>query len=192
MSIAYRPSHADATYDMKYGVRSVQGGGRSSTRETIGRVTYGAIAKKIPKEFSGTKITDHADLTASRHTGGSAETSRPPRPNRSWTTGPRWTEKVDGEGQAGSVVTADLQRTATNTGVEPVAGHGVSLPPRLNGRPWATGAGESWSTGLRVTPGTDTRVGPAFRQRTTARETKESPSKTARKKGAAKRTIGGG
>ncbi|OAY38824.1 chorismate synthase, chloroplastic [Manihot esculenta] len=56
MSVAYRPSHADATYDMKYGVRSVQGGGRSSARETIGRVAPGAIAKKILKQFSGTEI----------------------------------------------------------------------------------------------------------------------------------------
>ncbi|KAH1064660.1 hypothetical protein J1N35_029647 [Gossypium stocksii] len=56
MSIAYRPSHADATYDMKYGVRAVQGGGRSSARETIGRVASGAIAKKILKQFSGTEV----------------------------------------------------------------------------------------------------------------------------------------
>lgn len=56
MSIAYRPSHADATYDMKYGVRSVQGGGRSSARETIGRVAPGAVAKKILKQFAGTEI----------------------------------------------------------------------------------------------------------------------------------------
>ncbi|CAL5209232.1 unnamed protein product [Lathyrus oleraceus] len=56
MSLAYRPSHADATYDMKYGVRSVQGGGRSSARETIGRVASGAVAKKILKKFAGTEI----------------------------------------------------------------------------------------------------------------------------------------
>jgi chorismate synthase len=43
----YRPSHADATYDAKYGIRNWQGGGRSSARETIGRVAAGAIAKKI-------------------------------------------------------------------------------------------------------------------------------------------------
>ena len=43
----YRPSHADATYDAKYGIRNYQGGGRSSARETIGRVAAGAIAKKI-------------------------------------------------------------------------------------------------------------------------------------------------
>ncbi|OMO81258.1 Chorismate synthase [Corchorus olitorius] len=56
MSIAYRPSHADATYDMKYGVRAVKGGGRSSARETIGRVASGAIAKKLLKQFSGTEV----------------------------------------------------------------------------------------------------------------------------------------
>ncbi|KAL6126478.1 hypothetical protein ACLB2K_074527 [Fragaria x ananassa] len=56
MSIAYRPSHADLTYDMKYGIRSVQGGGRSSARETIGRVAAGAVAKKILKDFSGTEV----------------------------------------------------------------------------------------------------------------------------------------
>ncbi|KAG2723517.1 hypothetical protein I3843_02G151700 [Carya illinoinensis] len=56
MSLAYRPSHADATYDMKYGVRAVQGGGRSSARETIGRVAAGAVAKKILKSLTGTEV----------------------------------------------------------------------------------------------------------------------------------------
>ena len=41
-----RPSHADFTYQMKYGVRAASGGGRSSARETIGRVAAGAIAEK--------------------------------------------------------------------------------------------------------------------------------------------------
>ena len=43
----WRPSHADFTYDMKYGLRDPRGGGRSSARETIGRVAAGAVAKKI-------------------------------------------------------------------------------------------------------------------------------------------------
>ena len=47
MEVAYRPSHADATYDFKYGIRAVAGGGRSSARETIGRVAAGAVAKKL-------------------------------------------------------------------------------------------------------------------------------------------------
>jgi len=41
----YRPSHADYTYDAKYGIRAWSGGGRASARETVGRVAAGAIAK---------------------------------------------------------------------------------------------------------------------------------------------------
>lgn len=51
LTTSYRPSHADATYDAKYGVRAVAGGGRSSARETIGRVAAGAVAKKILRLF---------------------------------------------------------------------------------------------------------------------------------------------
>lgn len=47
MKTAYRPSHADYTYDVKYGARAWQGGGRASARETIGRVAAGAVARKV-------------------------------------------------------------------------------------------------------------------------------------------------
>ena len=43
----FRPSHADFTYQQKFGLRDHRGGGRSSARETVGRVAAGAIAKKI-------------------------------------------------------------------------------------------------------------------------------------------------
>src|SRR5689334_22825353 len=43
----FRPSHADYTYEAKYGIRNWQGGGRASARETVGRVAAGALAKKI-------------------------------------------------------------------------------------------------------------------------------------------------
>ena len=56
MALAYRPSHADATYDFKYGVRAIQGGGRSSARETIGRVAAGAVAKKLLSVHCGTEV----------------------------------------------------------------------------------------------------------------------------------------
>lgn len=56
MNVAYRPSHADATYDAKYGVRAIAGGGRSSARETIGRVAAGAIARKILKMYNGIEV----------------------------------------------------------------------------------------------------------------------------------------
>ncbi|WP_461303151.1 chorismate synthase [Aureisphaera sp.] len=48
----YRPSHADYTYDQKYGIRDYRGGGRSSARETASRVAAGAIAKQLLKNIS--------------------------------------------------------------------------------------------------------------------------------------------
>jgi chorismate synthase len=47
MAVKYRPSHADYTYDAKYGLRAPSGGGRASARETIGRVAAEAVAKKV-------------------------------------------------------------------------------------------------------------------------------------------------
>lgn len=66
---SYRPGHADFTFDEKYGFRDYRGGGRSSGRETIGRVAAGAIAAKIlntmnialytyTKEIGGIPLTD--------------------------------------------------------------------------------------------------------------------------------------
>ncbi len=60
----YRPGHADFTYDQKFGFRDYRGGGRSSARETVGRVAAGAIAKKILarqkiKVFAYTKQIGH-------------------------------------------------------------------------------------------------------------------------------------
>ncbi|MBE9102870.1 chorismate synthase [Vacuolonema iberomarrocanum] len=59
MATTYRPSHADATYDAKYGIRNWQGGGRSSARETIGRVAAGAIAKKILQQIAGVEVVGY-------------------------------------------------------------------------------------------------------------------------------------
>lgn len=52
----YRPSHADYSYQAKYGIRNWQGGGRASARETWGRVAAGAVARKILRERCGTEI----------------------------------------------------------------------------------------------------------------------------------------
>ncbi|KAK9460381.1 chorismate synthase [Lipomyces oligophaga] len=51
-----RPSHADLTYIEKYGIKASSGGGRSSARETIGRVCGGSVAEKILKEIYGVEI----------------------------------------------------------------------------------------------------------------------------------------
>ncbi|NCC44125.1 MAG: chorismate synthase [Clostridia bacterium] len=53
----YRPGHADYTFDAKYGFRDYRGGGRSSGRETIGRVAAGAIASKLLNEMGITICT---------------------------------------------------------------------------------------------------------------------------------------
>ena len=60
----YRPSHADYTYQSKYGYRDHRGGGRSSARETIARVVAGAIAKSILKEY-GIQITAYSSQVGS-------------------------------------------------------------------------------------------------------------------------------
>lgn len=56
LALKYRPSHADATYDAKYGVRAVAGGGRSSARETVGRVAAGVLARKILNLYSNVEV----------------------------------------------------------------------------------------------------------------------------------------
>ena len=60
MKTKFRPSHADYTYQTKYGFRNHEGGGRSSARETIARVAAGAIAQKA-LSIDGVKITTYVD-----------------------------------------------------------------------------------------------------------------------------------
>lgn len=57
----YRPGHADFTFDAKYGFRDYRGGGRSSARETIGRVAAGAVAAKILGQL-GIEFTTYAKM----------------------------------------------------------------------------------------------------------------------------------
>ena len=59
MRTKFRPSHADYTYQAKYGIRSWIGGGRASARETIGRVAAGAIAKKVLASEYGVEIVGY-------------------------------------------------------------------------------------------------------------------------------------
>lgn len=56
MATKFRPSHADYTYFAKFGIRAWPGGGRTSARETIGRVAGGAIARKILRERFGVEV----------------------------------------------------------------------------------------------------------------------------------------
>jgi chorismate synthase len=76
MAEKFRPSHADYTYQAKFGIRAWPGGGRTSARETIGRVAAGAVAKKILREQFGVDVLAfvkqvhriHADVDVNRVT----------------------------------------------------------------------------------------------------------------------------
>nr|WP_262901579.1 chorismate synthase [Candidatus Sulfidibacterium hydrothermale] len=70
---AYRPSHADFTYDQKYGFRDYRGGGRSSARETIARVAAGAFAKLLLR---------HAGIEISAYVHSVGEVAMPEEPDR--------------------------------------------------------------------------------------------------------------
>jgi chorismate synthase len=56
MATKFRPSHADYTYQAKFGIRNWQGGGRTSARETVGRVAAGAVARKVLRLQHGIEI----------------------------------------------------------------------------------------------------------------------------------------
>jgi chorismate synthase len=68
MKTKYRPSHADYTYDAKYGIRAWEGGGRASARETVGRVAAGAVAMEVLSRQAGVSVLAYvrrvADLEA--------------------------------------------------------------------------------------------------------------------------------
>src|SRR4051812_28319614 len=67
MDLYPRPSHADWTYLEKYGIKASSGGGRSSARETIGRVAAGAIAEKYLKLAHGVEIVAFVSSVGSIH-----------------------------------------------------------------------------------------------------------------------------
>src|SRR5690606_17308204 len=63
----YRPSHADYTYDARYGLRFVAGGGRASARETVGRVAAGALAEDLLDAIGGISIVAWVASVADVH-----------------------------------------------------------------------------------------------------------------------------
>ena len=64
LATLYRPSHADYTYDARYGLRFVAGGGRASARETVGRVAAGALAEDLLEVVAGISIVAWVDRVA--------------------------------------------------------------------------------------------------------------------------------
>ena len=76
MAEKFRPSHADYTYTEKYGIRNWQGGGRSSARETVGRVAAGALARKILRDSFGVEIVAFVSQVQAIHSRVDLETVR--------------------------------------------------------------------------------------------------------------------
>ena len=129
MRTKFRPSHADYTYQAKYGIRNWKGGGRASARETVGRVAAGAIARKVLAQEHGVEIVGYvkqvwtlvADVDSDSVTAGGVESSivRCPDPDMA----PRMIERIkearkDGD-SLGGVVEAVARNVPAGLG-EPV------------------------------------------------------------------------
>ena len=126
---AYRPGHADYSYDAKYGLRDYRGGGRSSARETAARVAAGAVARlAIPEvaiiayvcEIGGDTI-DHANFDA-------AEISNNPFFCPDAAAATRWERLVDDARKAGSSLGAVVECVATGV----PAGWGAPIYAKLD------------------------------------------------------------
>jgi chorismate synthase len=70
MAKLYRPSHADYTYEARFGLRAPSGGGRASARETVGRVAAGALAQALLQRAHGIEIIAWVDQVADVYAGG--------------------------------------------------------------------------------------------------------------------------
>lgn len=111
---AYRPGHADFTYDAKYGIRDYRGGGRSSARETAARVAAGAVARAIlgPGVIIRAALVRIGNLGIDRDRWSWAETEN----NPFWCPDPEmvpiWTSHLDAVRRAGSSAGAVVEVTA--------------------------------------------------------------------------------
>jgi chorismate synthase len=126
---AYRPGHADYTYDAKYGLRDYRGGGRSSARETASRVAAGAVARLVIPEVTitawveaiGGDAIDPANFDAS-------EIDRNPFFCPDAAAAARWEGLVDTARKAGSSLGAVIGCSATGV----PAGWGAPLYAKLD------------------------------------------------------------
>ena len=126
---AYRPGHADYSYDAKYGFRDYRGGGRSSARETAMRVAAGAVARLIIPDVSITAWTDEIGGDAIDPANFDAEAiGQNPffAPDRDAAT--RWENLVDGARKAGSSLGAVVACEATGV----PAGWGAPVYAKLD------------------------------------------------------------
>ena len=126
---AYRPGHADYTYDAKYGFRDYRGGGRSSARETAARVAAGGVARLVMPEVSimayvseiGGDVIDHSNFDAE-------QIDQNPFFCPDAEAAKRWEGLVDGARKSGSSLGAVVECVATGV----PAGWGAPLYAKLD------------------------------------------------------------
>jgi len=130
MRTKFRPSHADFTYQAKYGIRSWQGGGRASARETVGRVAAGSIAQSLLKRDLGIEIVawvssvhnieaQHVDLSAVSREAVESNIARCPEP----ATAQAMIDRIDAARKSGDSLGGVV--TAVARGVPPGLGEPI-------------------------------------------------------------------
>lgn len=126
---AYRPGHADYTYDAKYGIRDYRGGGRSSARETAARVAAGAVARKVIPEVKITAFLSELGGDAIERDAVNFEeiTKNPFFCPDSWAA-KRWEELVDNARKSGSSLGAIVECVAEGV----PAGWGAPIYAKLD------------------------------------------------------------
>lgn len=126
---AYRPGHADFTYDAKYGFRDYRGGGRSSARETAARVAAGAVARLvIPEVEIRAYVVEIGGDPIDRDNFELAQIDRNPFFCPDEAAAGRWEKLVDEARKAGSSLGAIVECTATGV----PAGWGAPLYAKLD------------------------------------------------------------
>jgi len=119
---AYRPGHADYSYDAKYGFRDYRGGGRSSARETAARVAAGAVARAvIPDVEIMAYVSEIGGDAINRDNFEAAQITKNPFFCPDEAAAGRWEKMVDEARKAGSSLGAVIECVAT--GVPPVGAH---------------------------------------------------------------------
>lgn len=127
---AYRPGHADYSYDAKYGFRDYRGGGRSSARETAARVAAGAVARAvIPDVNIMAYVVEIGGDAINRDNFEAAQIDKNPFFCPDEVAAARWEKMVDEARKAGSSLGAVIECVAT--GVPP--GWGAPLYAKLDG-----------------------------------------------------------
>ena len=129
IAAAYRPGHADYTYDAKYGFRDWRGGGRSSARETAARVAAGAVARLIiPEVTIRAYLVELGGDAIDRAAFGAEEIGNNPFHCPDAAAAERWEQKVDEARKAGSSLGAIVECSADGV----AAGWGAPVYAKLD------------------------------------------------------------